>query len=323
LSKYLDNTDAQGISLATNTLSISGNVSTVDLSGYLDNTDAQDLTLSGDALSLTNDATNVDLSKYLDNTDAQGISLATNTLSISGNASTVDLSGYLDNTDAQDLILSGNTLSLTNDGTTVDLSGYLDNTDAQTLSLANGNLSISGGNTINLSALQDGVGTDNQNLTSATVTNNQLTIGIENGNVVRVDLSPVIASLESDLTDAQSEIESLQNQMTELLSRLAALESCACDTSASINKENRPILYQNIPNPFNGTSSIKYYLPSGITNASIVFSNTVGQVISKVALKETGDRTLNINRDGLAMGTYFYTMYVGSTKIDTKKMVIE
>ncbi|MEW7289144.1 T9SS type A sorting domain-containing protein [Aquimarina sp. 2304DJ70-9] len=364
LSGYLDNTDAQAISLATNTLSITGNAVTVDLSGYLDNTDNQDLSLSSNTLSLTNDSSTVDLSGYLDNTDAQSISLATNTLSISGNAATVDLSGYLDNTDnqdlslssntlsltndassvdlsgyldntdAQDLDLSGNVLSLTNDDTTVDLSSYLDNTDSQTLTLTNNNLSISGGNIVDLSEYTN---TDHQDLTLATLNDTNLTIEIENGASVTVDLAPIVSSLESDLIDAQSKISNLEDenaaqqteideqraQINNLISRIEVLEGCACDTSGSINKGNGPILYQNIPNPFNGTSSIKYYLPTGITNASIVFSNSIGQLVSTVAIKQSGDGELNINSDGLASGTYFYTLYVGSQKIDSKKMVIE
>ncbi|MFK5856749.1 MAG: tail fiber domain-containing protein [Bacteroidota bacterium] len=114
--------DNQDLSLSSNTLSLTNDATTVDLSGYLDNTDAQDLSLSSNTLSLTNDATTVDLSGYLDNTDVQDLSLSSNTLSLTNDATTVDLSGYLDNTDTQDLSLSSNTLSLTNDATPVDLS---------------------------------------------------------------------------------------------------------------------------------------------------------------------------------------------------------
>ena len=129
LLAYLDNTDAQDLTLTGNTLAISGDPNTdVDLSGYLDNTDSQAISVASDILSITGDAGTVDLSVYLDNTDSQALSLSTNTLSLV-NGGSVDLSGYLDNTDAQDLTLTGNTLALTNDGTTVDLSSYLDNTD--------------------------------------------------------------------------------------------------------------------------------------------------------------------------------------------------
>ncbi|WP_109851265.1 T9SS type A sorting domain-containing protein [Aquimarina sp. AU58] len=300
-SAQLDN---QELSLSINTLSISGGTDTVDLSGYLDNTDNQDLSLSSNTLSLTNDATSVDLSSYLDNTDAQAISLATNTLSITGNASTVDLSSYLDNTDSQILTLTNNNLSIS-DGNTIDLSTY--------------------------------VNSDQQDLTLATLNDTNLTIEIENGASVTVDLAPIVSSLETNLIDAQNEISDLEeenttqqteideqrSQINDLINRIEALEGCACDTSGSINKGNSPILYQNIPNPFNGTTSIKYYLPDGINNASVVFSNSIGQLVSTVAIKDNGDGELHINSDGLAAGTYFYTLYVGSRKIDTKKMVIE
>ncbi|WP_271765852.1 T9SS type A sorting domain-containing protein [Aquimarina algiphila] len=275
--------------------------STIDTNTDTDDQTIDEFQLNGDdlELSLLDDAEatkTVDLSKYLDNTDSQELSLATNTLSISGGTTTVDLAGYLDNTDSQELSLGTNTLSISGGTATIDLSGYLDNTDTQ-------------------------------DLTSANLNGTNLTIAIENGASVSVDLSPVLSSLTTDLGDAQSEIIDLQTENTaqqvlidDLITRIEALES---DVVGQLNKSKTPILYQNIPNPFNGTSSIKYYLPTGINNATVVFSNSVGQVISTVAIKQSGDGELNINSDGLAAGTYFYTLYIGSRKIDTKKMVIE
>jgi hypothetical protein len=75
----------------------------MDPSVFYDNTDSQDLSLAGNTLSLTGDATPVNLSGYLDNTDSQDLSLAGNTLSLTGDATPVNLSGYLDNTDNQDI----------------------------------------------------------------------------------------------------------------------------------------------------------------------------------------------------------------------------
>ncbi|MBQ4821724.1 T9SS type A sorting domain-containing protein [Aquimarina sp. MMG016] len=271
LSSFLDNTDSQELSLATNILSISGGTNTINLSGYLDNTDAQDLQLSSNILSLTNDATSVDLSGYLDNTDNQELSLSNAILSISGGSNTVDLSTLQDGT----------------------------GTDSQTLDLTNDVLSISNGNTVDFSAY---VNTDGQDLSSASLSGTDLTIAIENGASVTVDLSPLLTDIEN---------------------RLALLEQTLGVQENNLNKAKTAILYQNIPNPFNGTSSIKYYLPSSVSKAAMVFSNTSGQVISTVTLDKRGDGTLAINRDGLASGTYFYSLYVEGSLIDTKKMVIE
>lgn len=155
-------TDDQTLTLTGNTLSIEDGNS-VDLSDYLDNTDAQDLSLSGNTLSLTGDATSVDISGIsvswnnltdipagfadnVDNVSSEGTGDGVTTsglynavteaidFTVTGAADySVSVSALLDNTDNQDLSLSGNTLSLTGDATTVDLSNYLDNTDDQTI----------------------------------------------------------------------------------------------------------------------------------------------------------------------------------------------
>ena len=179
--------EIQDLSLTGNTLGLTSDPSTVDLSGYLDNTDSQDLSLAGNNLSLTNDATPVDLSSYLDNTDSQDLVNVLGQGSTAGgssitnvadptNAQDVATKNYVDGLDAadtdgdptneiQDLSLTGNTLNLTSDPTTVDLTGYLDNTDNQDLSLAGNNLSLTNDATpVDLSSYLDN--TDSQDLTN-------------------------------------------------------------------------------------------------------------------------------------------------------------
>ncbi len=304
--------EIQDLSIAGNTLSLSSDATPVDLSGYLDNTDAQDLSIAGNTLSLTNDGTTVDLSGFLDNTDAQDLSLAGNTLSLTNDGTTVDLSGYV-NTDAQNLSLTGTTLNIDN-GTGVDLTSIITNTDDQFLSLVGTSLSIEDANTVDLSVFLDN--TDQQNLTAATLTGNILQIDIQNGSSVSVDLSPMLASIEAQLADHET--------------RIIELENCACDSLAGLwnnggNTETETgILYQNIPNPFNNTSSIKYYIPSWATSANIVISNSMGQVISNNELKETGAYgKLFINAEGLSAGAYYYTLYINQTGVDTRTMVVE
>jgi len=337
------------------------------------NTDAQDLSLSGNTLSLTNDATTVDLSPYLDNTDTQlteaevdafvanngyitspndadadptneiqDISLTGNNLAITS-GSTVDLSAYLDNTDTQlteaevdafvanngyitspddadadptneiqDISLSGTDLTISG-GSTIDISSAIVDTDDQTLSLSGTDLTIADGNTVDLASID--TDTDEQDLTAATLSGTILTIDIENGSSVSVDLSSMLASIEAQLIDHET--------------RIAELEACACDSTAGIwggpsDPVESAILYQNIPNPFNNTSSIKYYIPSYANSANLVISNSMGQIVSNIEINEVGAYgTAHVNADGLAVGQYYYTLYVNQTLVDTKKMMIE
>ena len=82
----------------------------------------------------------------------------------------------------QDLFFVGTNLSI-EDGNTVDLSSLQDGTgtDDQTISISGTELTIEDGNTIDLSSLQDGTGTDDQTLTlTGTV------LSIESGNSVLI-----------------------------------------------------------------------------------------------------------------------------------------
>ena len=116
--------------------------------------------------------------------------------------------------------------------------------------------------------------------------------------------------------------------MTDVLSRIETIESCACDATLTIGgntqtKQKSAKLYQNIPNPFSSTSTIKYFLPHGINSASMVFTNAVGKVISKINLEDRGESELNINSDKLPIGVYHYTLIVNNIKIDSKRMIIK
>jgi hypothetical protein len=97
-----------------------GASTTVDLSQYLDNTDAQDLSLSGNILSVTNDPTaDVDLSQYLDNTDTQnlglsGVDQSTNpqiTITDGTSLSTAGINGIVVRNNAGTLEIDGSAVS--------------------------------------------------------------------------------------------------------------------------------------------------------------------------------------------------------------------
>lgn len=216
------------------------------------------------------------------------------------------------NTDAQDLALSGTTLNISN-GTGVDLSVLQDGTgtDAQAISLSSNTLSISGNaSTVDLTAYLDN--TDAQNLTSASLSGTTLTVAIENGNSVNVDLAPILSAQ--------------QTQINDLISRIEALEACACSTleTPDVNASNRTgaILYQNVPNPAKDSSRIGFFLPITSGKASIIFTNTSGQTLTTIPLNDRGEQEINVTTQSLTAGVYYYTLIVDGKKIDTKKMII-
>jgi trimeric autotransporter adhesin len=293
------NTDDQAISYNTSTNVVSlEDGGTIDLS-LLNNsgTDDQALSLTGNTLDLE-DGGSVNLDGYLDNTDDQAISYNTSTNVVSlEDGGTIDLS-LLNNsgTDDQALSLTGNTLDL-EDGGSVNLDGYLDNTDDQQL----GNFILSAGSL--------------------------LSIAIERGNVVSVNLAPLLADLEAENDELTSLVSTLQSQMQDLIIRMEIREECACDPTLG-NGDNtlqpdKAYLLQNIPNPFNNTTSVGYFVPYTNAKAHIVISTMAGQIVHNMELSNLGVGAVSIDNSRMASAVYLYTLYVDGKRIDTKRMIVE
>jgi deferrochelatase/peroxidase EfeB len=344
LSGYLDNTDNQNISgsgLAGNTLTIgiSGGASeTVDLSSLNDpGTDDQQLTLAANTLNLE-DGGSVDLSGFLDNTDNQQISLSGNLLNLEDGGN-VNLSGYLDNTDNQNISgsgLAGNTLTIGISGgasQTVDLSPLSNSgTDDQQLTLVGNSLNLEDGGSVDLAGYLDN--TDDQILANFILSGDQLSLAIQDGNLVSVDMAPLVQPLIDENAAQQVQIDLLlansaaqQAIIDNLIDRLEILEDCACTTLETTEFDptnaGRAYLYQNVPNPFGDKTSIGYYIPYEHSRANLVISTTTGQILANISIREFGEGAIEFNKSALQSAMYFYTLYVDGQKVDTKRMLVE
>ena len=205
-----DDQNLTGATLSGTTLTIDiedGASVAVDLNALQDGTgsDDQDLTsasLSGTVLTVDiedGSSISVDLAALQDGTgtDDQTLSFdnATGQLSISnGNTVTIPLSSGGDNWGSQ---VAQTDASLSGDGTSANplsVSGTLtDDQDLTSASLSGTTLTIDiedgASVSVDLNALQDGTGSDDQDLTGASLSGTTLTVDIENGTSASVDLS--------------------------------------------------------------------------------------------------------------------------------------
>jgi hypothetical protein len=80
-------------------------------------------------------------------------------------------------------------------------------------------------------------------------------------------------------------------------------------------------LEQNFPNPFNPTSTIRFSLKTQ-GHVELFITNSLGQQVGSLVNGqfEAGTHEVTFNADGLASGTYFYTLKAG-TVVETKKML--
>jgi hypothetical protein len=76
------------------------------------------------------------------------------------------------------------------------------------------------------------------------------------------------------------------------------------DTSADAYK-----LYQNVPNPFNGTTTIKFYVPEN-AEVTIGVYNMLGEYVAEVTneIFNAGKHEVEFNGSDLGQGTYFVRM---------------
>jgi hypothetical protein len=81
-------------------------------------------------------------------------------------------------------------------------------------------------------------------------------------------------------------------------------------------------LEQNIPNPFNNTTSIRYSIPANAKNAQIIINDMNGKIVKQISLDKTGSGILNINASLLNAGVYNYTLFANHKAVVTKKMVV-
>jgi hypothetical protein len=85
---------------------------------------------------------------------------------------------------------------------------------------------------------------------------------------------------------------------------------------------DKPVLYQNMPNPFSEKTKIQYYLPENIVEAAIMIFDMQGTLLKTYNLMNKGNSSLEIFGSELKPGMYMYSLITDRKEIDTKKMIL-
>jgi len=128
-----------------------------------------------------------------------------------------------------------------------------------------------------------------------------------------VPLVKAVQELSKQNEELQNRVETLET----LLSKPGNNSKASQDISLT-----RASLEQNIPNPFNHTTTINYTLPKQFTNGQILITDQNGNVFKRTNVSGTGKGTLNIDAGAFSSGMYTYSLVVDGHVIDSKKMVL-
>jgi hypothetical protein len=79
---------------------------------------------------------------------------------------------------------------------------------------------------------------------------------------------------------------------------------------------------QNIPNPFSDQTTIRYQLPNGTNQASIIVLDLNGKMIKEYAINQNKGE-VRITASEIGKGLFLYSLINNGKEIITKKMVIK
>ena len=136
------------------------------------------------------------------------------------------------------------------------------------------------------------------------------------------ELSKANDEKDARIESAETKLNDLQKQVDELKAMIiAGNQTQAGMSNESLSTRTDASISQNIPNPFNHTTTINYTLPQKYSSAKIIVVDNVGKVIKEVNVSGNGKGNITVDATTLASGAYNYSLYVDGRLIDTKQMV--
>ena len=133
------------------------------------------------------------------------------------------------------------------------------------------------------------------------------------------ELSSENDSLKNVNTDLENKYETQQKEIDELKKMLVSNQSAFNGQPSTVLSSAS--LSQNIPNPFQNSTTINYFLPQHYSSAKIIITDKNGNTLKQINL--SGNKgSVNVEASSLTSGAYQYSLYVDMKMIDTKQMIL-
>ncbi len=130
-------------------------------------------------------------------------------------------------------------------------------------------------------------------------------------------------ALNDKLNTLSDKINQVENAMSQCCNSFSSsMQSYDNSQAQSITINAAASLNQNVPNPFNSSSSISYYIPSGSHNAELMITDASGKTLKTYSITQSGSGKQIITGRELTSGMYQYSLLVDGKIIDTKKMIL-
>jgi hypothetical protein len=164
----------------------------------------------------------------------------------------------------------------------------------------------------------------------------------DSSSYLAVDYMGLIPVIIEAMKEQSGTIDSLQLKIATLSSQVAALQSCcksnsktkdyvesdaetvspASTSTTTTAATPAMVLYQNAPNPFKSSTTIKMELPQTVGSAMICIYDLTGRQLKCLPVGGRGITTVEVYGSELTAGLYHYALIADGVLIDTKTMVL-
>jgi hypothetical protein len=141
------------------------------------------------------------------------------------------------------------------------------------------------------------------------------------------DPNAVTYVLVNAAKELKAENEALKASNDQLQARLGSLEHQLVQLRQLVLKDSPGTpsaarLYQNQPNPTDGTTTIKYFLPETAASALLKVFSTTGVEVYSRQLTGKGAGEVQLSGHEFGSGTYVYQLVVDGRAVDSKKLIL-
>ena len=157
----------------------------------------------------------------------------------------------------------------------------------------------------------------------------------EDGDVVvdykSVDYISMVAILTSGIQELSADAKAKEAKIAELEKRLTTLEllvrenkdtESRSSNAATIDGTGKASLSVNQPNPFSQRTTIPYFLPMSVQEATLLVFDASGKEVSRISLADRGEGQVELTFEQMNAGTYFYTIQADGQQLPMQKMTM-
>ncbi|HKR07447.1 MAG TPA: tail fiber domain-containing protein [Bacteroidia bacterium] len=119
-----------------------------------------------------------------------------------------------------------------------------------------------------------------------------------------------------------ADLESIVNSCCRMQAPQQGNNNGQSERTSSVQVSINARLEQNVPNPFNEKTIIKYYVPQSSSSASLKIYSLDGAELKTFSITQKGTGEVEISGNTLAPGTYVYHLIVDEKQVDGKLMTL-